>query len=68
MSCLERLGVVRERIDADNPVALAPGVSPAVQPLADTSRKTQAGSTAAWVLRSGVFFFADNDVSCENLC
>ena len=52
-----------EWINADDAIPLAPGVSPAVQPLADTRGETGTGGTASDVLSASVFLFTDNSES-----
>jgi hypothetical protein len=57
-----RLRFVGKGVDADDAVALAPRVSPAVKPLAHTGGKTMARCAASDVLRARVLFLSDYDI------
>jgi hypothetical protein len=56
--------MVREGVDTDDSVSLAPRISPAMEPFADTGCKAQARSPTSRVLGSGMLLFANHDVSC----
>ena len=56
---------MRERINADDPVALAPGVPPEMQPLAYGRREARPRRTTRRILRAGVLLLAHDEIRCE---
>ena len=54
--------VVRERVDVDNPLTLAPRVSPPVQPLPHASRQARTRRPACRVLRAGMLLLSNDEV------
>ena len=49
-------------VNTDDAVPLAPRITPAVQPFADTSSQSSARSATGNVLGSSVLFFSNNGI------
>ena len=56
------LRMVRQRIDADDPVALTPRVTPTMQPLANASSQAKARRTTSSVLGASMLLFAHHNI------